>query len=125
MYGARSKEFHHMQPYHIFPDFVMKQLPGYVSNEAPAVALPEQVGEIVLQTQKRALEFYKSKMSAIPFKELFTIVAGSFLKAGISQQEMREIVGFAADWFLKHPQQWTTALNPVTGCAWLDLLEIL
>ena len=114
-----------MQPYHIFPDEMMKELPGYVSEEAPAVALSEEVSYVAHQTLEKSFAYCRSVgVTLLTFKDVFTIVAGSFLHAGIPRDDMQQIMAFAADWFMKHPNHWATTVNPETGRVWLDSLIV-
>ena len=56
---ARKKvtEREPMQAYHIYPDAMMKALPGSVSEEAPVVSLPEKMQKMVREILQKA--FYK------------------------------------------------------------------
>lgn len=114
-----------MQAYHIFPEAVMRALPGYKSEEAPAVLLAEHELRVACETLELAFAYCRQQgITRLSFRDLFTMVAGSLLKAGIAKESMQQMVGYAADWFLANPKNWATTLNPETGKAWLDSLKI-
>lgn len=114
-----------MHPYHIFPDAMMKELPGYISENAPSVMFSSQEYQAASETMEKAFAYCRSQgVARLSFKDLFTIVAGSMLKAGLKQESVKQIVAYAADWFMKNPHNWAITTNPETGFTWLDSLKI-
>ena len=103
----------------------MQQLPGYIREEALAVALSTEMASIAQQTIERALDYYRiHKIEDIAFRDLVTLVAGSLLQAGLSEQDWKQITAYGAQWFQTHPGNWATTIHSETGRVWLGSLKV-
>lgn len=115
-----------MQPFHIYPDALMKQLPDYVGDDAPAIALSEHQCQIVTQMLEQCFAYCRDQegMMFLTLQDVFPMVAGSLLQAGVSTEDMKRIMDFGTQWFINHPNGWATTTNSETGRVWLASLRI-
>jgi hypothetical protein len=114
-----------MPAYHTYPDAMMRELPGYVSEEAPAVALPEEMHKRVKETLEKAFAHARSQgIVYLTIQQVFAMVAGSLLHAGVPREDMKHIMDYGTKWFMDNPHQWLTTINPETGRVWLASLRI-